>query len=419
MKGLHDIMYTTRKDNDTLRLNLLEHIMRCPLFRSKGRQHSFLLITSVILVLSMLVGCGPRTEDLEAVDYTPLPGDDWKVSTPAEQGLDPKLVAELYHNAAELETLYGLLVVKNGHLIAEGYFNEGSVEQVSDRQSATKSFTSALVGIALDQGCLSSVDQKMMDFFPEYADQISDPRKEQITIRDLLQMRAGYPDEEYTPPYFDILFFSEPWPLTMLPHLVEFPLTSDPGTEFGYSNLTSHLLGVIVARACDTDLKSYAQEHLFSPINAEVGDWYLDADNYNTGWGGISVTARDMAKFGMLYLNDGEYEGNQVLSADWVRDSLQRYTEDIKRGGWLSSRYGYFRDLGYGYQWWSARAGKHHFDYASGHGGNLIVLLDELDMIIVTTADPLHDVEFGEESWKYEGAIVNLVGKFINSLPKE
>ena len=85
---------------------------------TKGRQRCFLLITSAILVLSMLVGCGPRTEDLEAVEYTPLPGDDWEVSTPAEQGLDPMLVAELYLNAAELETLYGLLVIKNGHLIA-------------------------------------------------------------------------------------------------------------------------------------------------------------------------------------------------------------------------------------------------------------------------------------------------------------
>ncbi len=199
-------MYTTRKDNDTLRLNLLKHIVRCSLFRSKRRHYSFLLFASVILILLTLVGCGPRTEDLEAVEHTPLPGDDWKVSTPAEQGLDPMLVAELYYNAAELETLYGLLVIKNGYLIAEGYFNEGSVEQLSGRQSTTKSYTSALVGIALDQGYLSSVDQKMMDFFPEFAGQIDDPRKEQITIRDLLQMRAGYPDEERTPPYLDILF---------------------------------------------------------------------------------------------------------------------------------------------------------------------------------------------------------------------
>jgi hypothetical protein len=88
-----------------------------------GSQHSFLLITSVILILSNLVGCGPSRKDLKAVKYTPLPGDDWKVSTPAEQELDPMLVAELYYNAAELEILYGLLVIKNGYLIAEAINN--------------------------------------------------------------------------------------------------------------------------------------------------------------------------------------------------------------------------------------------------------------------------------------------------------
>jgi CubicO group peptidase (beta-lactamase class C family) len=386
------------------------------MYTSKGRQNSLLLFTIVILVLTSQVRCGHSTEELEAVHYTPLLGDDWKVSTPAEQGLDPMLVAKLYHNAAELETLYALLVVKNGYLIAEGYFNGGSVDEMFDRASATKSFTSALVGIALDRGCLTSVEQKMIDFFPEYAGQIDDPRKEQITIRDLLQMRGGYPDEEYTPPYMEILYFSDNW--HHVPHLVDFPLTSDPGTKFQYSNLTSHLLAVIVARACDTDLRSYAQEHLFSPMDAEVGDWYPDADAYRMGGMGIFVSARDMAKFGLLFLNDGEYEGERVLSADWVRDSHQRYSEKIKRGGEISSRYGSFRDIGYGYQWWSARVGGHNFDYAAGHGGNYIILLGELDMIIVTTADPMHGV-FGAESWKHEGAINAMVGEFINSLPTE
>ena len=385
---------------------------------SKRRQHAFLLFTSAILILSTLVGCGPSTAELEAVDYTPLSGDDWKVSTPTEQGLDPMLVAELYLNAAELETLYGLLVIKNGHLIAEGYFNGGSVEQENFLASATKSFTSALVGMALDQGCLSSVDQKMVDFFPEFTDQIKDPRKKQTTIRDLLQMRSGYVWEERTPPYMDELFASRGY---MLPLIVEFPLTSDPGTEFGYSNLTSHILAIIVARGCDTDLKSYAQEHLFSPIDAEVGDWSQDADSYYYGAHGIPLTARDRAKFGLLYLTDGEYDGNQVISADWVEDSLQRYSDNIDISGWIpgiTSRYGYFRDLGYGYQWWSARAGNHQFNYANGHGGNQIILLDELDMVIVTNADRLWG-NFGGDAWEKEKAIIDMVGKFIKSLPSE
>ncbi|MBT3337101.1 MAG: serine hydrolase [Anaerolineae bacterium] len=379
------------------------------------RQH-FLLFTSVILILSMLAGCGPSTAEL-AVSYAPLPGEDWKVSTPAEQGLDPNLVAELYYNAAELDTLYGLLIVKNGHLIAEDYFNEGSVEQKAFLASATKSFTSALVGIAVDQGCLSSIDQKMIDFFPEFADKINDPRKEEITIRELLQMRSGYLWEERTP-YMDSFFSSQGY---WLPFIAEFPLTNIPGTEFGYSNLTSHILGVIVARECDTDLKSYAQEYLFSPIDAEVGDWSQDADSYYYGSHGMPLTARDRAKFGLLYINDGEYDGNQVISADWVEDSLQRHSDNIDISGWIpgiTSKYGYYRDLGYGYQWWSAKAGDHQFNYANGHGGNQIVLLDKLDMVIVTSADRLYG-DFGGDAWEKERAIIELVGKFINSLPSE
>ena len=393
-----------------------------PLFRAMGHQHSLLLIRSVIPILSILMssglaGCGPSIEKLEAVDYTPLPRDDWEVSTPAEQGLDPMLVAKLYYNAAELETLYALLVVKNGHLIAEGYFNKGAVDRKNQQQSVTKSFTSALVGIALDQGCLSSVDQKMLEFFPEFVGQVDDPRKELITIRDMLQMRSGYPWEETDPALFEALLSAD-----YLRLINSFPLTSDPGTEFQYSNLTSHWLGVIVARACDTDLKSFAQEHLFSPLDAELGDdWIKNWDGYYIGLAGMHVTARDMAKFGLLYLNDGEYEGNQVLSADWVRDSLQRYSEGVNISGWIpgiTSRFGYFRDLGYGYQWWSGRAGDRYFNYASGHGGQFIVLLDDLDMIIVTAADPFWQ-QHDDQSWKHESAVIELVGKFIRSLPTE
>jgi CubicO group peptidase (beta-lactamase class C family) len=371
-------------------------------------QGSFLLVTLVILMLSVLVRCGPSTAELEAVDFSPLPGDDWKVSTPAEQGLDPMLVAQLYHNAADLETLYSLLVVKNGYLVAEGYFNKGAVARKDNRQSVTKSYISALVGIALDQGCLSSADQKMIEFFPEFADQITDPRKKQITIRDMLEMRAGYPWEETDPALWEAL-----WSGDYVPLIVDFPLISDPGTEFHYSNLTSDWLGMIVARACDTDLKSFAQEHLFSPIGAEVGDWTQDRDGYYMGHGEIQLTARDMAKFGLLYLNDGEYGGNQIISPDWVRDSLQTYSEDA----WVTKTVGrYFRDIGYGYQWWSARAGDHRLNVAWGHGGQLIILVDDLDMVIVVTADPLYG-QTGGEPWSHEKANINLVSEFIDSLP--
>jgi len=393
-------------------LDLMKHIVCCPLFCFNWRQYSLLIITSALLILSALAGCGPSIEDLLAVDYTPLPGDDWKVSTPAEQGLDPMLVAELYYNAAELETIYSLLVIKNGYLIAEDYFNEGSVEQKDRLQSVTKSYTSALVGIALEQGYLSSVDQKMLDFFPEVADQITDPGKEQITIRHLLQMRAGYPWEETDPALWEGLLSGY-----YLPLIEEFPLIADPGTEFHYSNLSSNWLGIIVARACGTNLKSYAEEHLFSAIDVEVGEWGTDAEGNNNGCGDLHFSARDAARFGLLYLNDGEYEGNQVVPADWVNESLQRYSEDINATGGFPANWGLsISDIGYGYQWWSARAGEHHFDFAWGHGGQLIVLVDEFDMVIVVTAYPFY-LEHTSEAWKHELANVNLVGEFIKSLP--
>jgi len=357
-----------------------------------------------------------RTEELEAVEYTPLAGDDWTVSTPAEQGLDPMLVAELYHDAAEMKNLYGLLVIKNGHLIAEGYFNEGSAKQKELLQSATKSYVSAMVGIALDQGCLSSVDQKMMDFFPEAVGQITDSRKEQITIRDMLQMRAGYPWEETDPILWEGLVYGD-----YLSLVSDFPLVSNPGAEFHYSNLTTLWLGIIVARACDTEIKSFIQEHLLSPMGAETGDWIQDRAGYDIP-ALMRFTARDAAKFGLLYLNDGEYQGNQIVPARWVRESLQRYSEGMYDNKWLGEDTNYlgpyFRDVGYGYQWWSARVGKNHFDFAWGHGGQLIVLLDELDMVVVVTGDPFY-LQHNDESWRHERANINLVGKFINSLPKK
>ena len=357
----------------------------------------------------------PQTEDLAAITYTPLAEGDWEVSTPEAQELDPMRVAELYLDAAALETIYGLLVIKNGHLIGERYFHEGSVAQKARLQSVTKSYTSALVGLALEQGCLTSVDQPMMTFFPEFVDQIQDQRKAQITIQNMLQMRAGYPWEESTSELFEMMYHGFQPSL-----LVDVPLVRDPGSQFEYSNLTSHLLGVIVARACKTDLKSFAQEHLFMPLDAEVGDWIQDWEGYYNGHADLHLTARDVARFGLLYLNEGAFEGNQVVAADWVRASLQRYSEDINSSaGIRSGSLGrYFRNVGYGYQWWSARVGDHDFDFAWGHGGQLVVLLNALDMVIVVTSDPMFR-QHGDEAWKHEKANINLVGKFIQSLPTE
>jgi CubicO group peptidase (beta-lactamase class C family) len=369
----------------------------------------------IVLFLSILAGCdssnildtGPSAEELAAVDYTPLQRDDWEVSTPEEQGLDPELVAELYHNAAEQDTLYSVLVLKDGYLIAEEYFNEGSVNQKTLLQSVSKSYISALVSIAIERGCISGIDEKLIDFFPDIAGQITDPRKNQITIEEMLQMRSGYPDEETSQEYMDALFWG-----VYLPLLEDFPLVCEPGTCFNYSNLTFSWLAILLSRSCQADLRSFAQENLFGPLDTEVGDWLKDREGNYVGSGGIHATSRDVAKFGQLYLDDGAYEGTQILSSEWVKDSLRTYTEGAKDYGMSLV----FKDLGYGYGWWSAKVGDHDFNFAWGHGGQLIVLLEDLDMVIVTTADPFF-TEHSGNSWAHESAIMNMVGRFIKTLP--
>jgi CubicO group peptidase (beta-lactamase class C family) len=375
-----------------------------------GQGHNALAVSiGIVLSVIVLLGCGCCTWDLDLVDYAPLTVDGWEVSTPEAEGLDPALVEQLYFNAAKVETLEALLVIKNDRLIAEAYFNAGGLDTKTRVASVTKSYTSALVGIALEQGYLTSLDQKMIEFFPELADEITDPRKEEITIRQMLQMRAGYPWEESSAELFALLYDG-----FRTRNLADVPLIRDPGSGFDYSNLTSHLLGVVVARACGTDLRTFAETNLFAPMGADLGDWTTDWESNFNGHGDMQFTARDMAKFGLLYLHDGEYQGNQIVPTQWVNDSLQTYTENA----WRYRVGRNYIDMGYGYQWWSVRAGNHHFWTAWGHGGQQIALLEGFNMVIVVKADPL-SAQHGNVSWRKEKANLNLVGNFIASLPSE
>jgi len=378
-------------------------------FLSKKFKCPLRVVASTSLIVLTLVSCRPSPSELEAVHYRPISRDDWKVSTPKVQGLDPMLVANMFYDAAKLETIYSLLVIKNGHLIAEKYFNEGSIDKKDRIQSATKSVTSALVGIAIARGCLSNVDQKMLDFFPGIADKLTDQRKKQITLRNMLEMRTGYPWEESHEDLWKGLLVGH------YPQLIkEFPLVSYPGEKFHYSNLTSNWLGIIVHKTCGMNLKAYAEKHLFAPLDVKAGEWGQDAEGHNNGCGDLHLTARDAAKFGLLYLNDGINNGNQIVPADWVCDSLQTYSVNEA----FVKKVGDFVDIGYGYHWWSANAGEHHVNFAWGHGGQLIVILKKFNLLVVTTANPFWK-EHSDQSWKHEKAIITLVSEFIKSLPNQ
>jgi CubicO group peptidase (beta-lactamase class C family) len=365
--------------------------------------------TVLLLSVAMIFGCTTCSHcpDTAGVDYSPVPGDDWDTSTPSEQDLDSDLVATMYCEAAELDTIFSLLVIKNGYLVAEAYFNDGAPDRKDRLQSVTKSFTSALVGIALEDGYIDSVNQKMLDFFPEIADEVTDPRKEEITIRQMLQMRTGYPWEESDAAYWEGLLSGY-----YIPLIEAFPLVTDPGTDFHYSNLTSNWLGIIIDRQAGMNLKSFAEEHIFAPLDIEAGEWGQDAEGHNNGCGDLHLTARDLAKFGQLYLDDGVFEGEQIVPVRWVHDSLMVYSVDA----WKYRVGRNFKDIGYGYQWWSVRAGDNQYNLAWGHGGQQIAVLREHQMVIVVTAYPFW-LEHDDTAWRHEKANLNLVADFISELP--
>jgi CubicO group peptidase (beta-lactamase class C family) len=366
------------------------------------------MVGGALLCLT-LPGCfklSPSKAELEAVEFAPVQSDDgWQVSTPEAEGLDPMLVATMYYNAAKLETIHSLLVIKDGLLIAEDYFDVGAIDRTERLQSVTKSVTSALAGIAVQQGLLSSVDQKMLSFFPEIAPDVTDPRKSQITIGQLLQMRSGYPWEETDQKLWAGLLSGYYVPL-----IEDFPLTADPGTRFQYSNLSSNWLGIVVSRVTNMSMKAYAEGNLFGPLGIEPGEWGTDAEGHNNGCGDLFLKARDMAKFGQLYLRDGMWEDTEIIPGWWVRKSLGTYSDRA----W--DNVGSFRNIGYGYQWWSAQAGQHHVNFAWGHGGQLIVLVRDLNLVVVTTAEPFW-LEHDGKSWRHEKRQLALVSDFVASLP--
>jgi CubicO group peptidase (beta-lactamase class C family) len=332
------------------------------------------------------------------IDYDADPYD-WPVSSPEAQGIDTRILTNASDHAERLGFMYSLLVIRDGQLIFERYFN-GKDKYYADHTCSTgKSYTSALVGIALRENYLSSLDQKMMDFFPEYATPDIDPRKYDITIRHLLQMRAGYPHEE-SGDFIDAWYESP----DMMEFAINVPLATDLDQTFAYSSHSSHILSGIITKATGMSTYEFAKRYLFDPLGVSVKRWDQDSLGYYFGFGWLWFSPRDMARFGDLYLNNGMIDGQQIVPAEWIEDSTQRYSENAS---WFKK---HFEDFGYGYQWWLAQGGGYDVYFALGHGGQVIVNVPELNMIIVTTA---HWEVSGEVSGVQINAALNLIANFI------
>ncbi len=358
-------------------------------------------IFASVLILAMAC-CSSSLPD----SFQPqVANDGWPVSSAEEQGIDPEKIEDAYREAGRLDNIYSLLVVKNGFLIAEKYFNGQDIAMANSTASVTKSFTSALAGIALREGVLSSLDLRLCEFFPEIDWKSADPRKSEITLRQVLQMRSGYPWEE-ADGYLTALFARSNW----IPLLAEFPLMSDPGTRWGYSNLMSHMMAVVISRAAGRTLLSFAQEFLFTPLEIEVARWPRDANGYYYGMGDMQFTPRNLARFGQLYLDKGLFNGRQIVPEEWVDASFQVYSPTTYPGEIMSA----IRQLGYGYFWWSGVSGARRFNYAWGHGGQVIAVAGDLNMVVVASAAPQSG--FDNAAWQNEKAVLEVVGRLIASL---
>jgi CubicO group peptidase (beta-lactamase class C family) len=295
------------------------------------------------------------------------PTVDWRTSTPLEQGMDAGKLAEML---AEIDdqniNLHGLLIIRHGYIVSENYFNFYKQDTPHDMYSVTKSFASTLIGIAIQQGFISGVDQPVLGFFPDKEFKNVDALKQAVTLDNFLSMSSGL-DLSDSDALFQELYRSSDW----VEFVLSRPMAAQPGARFTYCSACSHMLTAIVQATTGMDVLDFAQQELFEPLNMTSVSWEQDPHGIPIGGWGLRLTPRQMAKLGYLFLHEGTWEGRQIVSADWVRAATQ---EHISSGG----------ELGYGYQWWIA---PYLEGYAAlGLGGQTIFVNPKLDLIVVTTA---------------------------------
>jgi CubicO group peptidase (beta-lactamase class C family) len=289
------------------------------------------------------------------------------------------------------------LVIQHDRILYEKYYNGAQRESVVTSFSEAKSFTSALIGIAMAEGQIRSVDDPITTYLPELADR--DPRFADITIKHLLMMASGIKYAEF--PFFhgdDAKTYYYP-DLRRLA-LEQTSIAGGPGEEFLYNNYHPLLLGLILERATGKPVPAYLQEKLWSRLGMEFeGSWSLDseASGFAKMESGINGRAIDFAKFGRLFLNGGVWEGEQIIPAAWVQAS----TREIK----VADRAAYYKDSAfftelngyYGYMWWGVpRAGGRNDFLALGNHGQYLYVSPEKDLIIVR-----HGAEYGVDTWDW------------------
>ncbi len=277
----------------------------------------------------------------------------------------------------------GLLVLKDGVVLHEEYRLGASPTSTLTSWSMAKSVVATLVGMALMEGKITSLDDKVSRYLPELA---TDAYGE-ATIRDLLRMASGVRfDERYSRPFSDIrmlfyrvFIFGQPID-EVVAHL---PKEDAPGTHFHYKSVDSQMLARVLRAATGESVTAYAERKLWQPLGMQnAAFWNLDrVDGNELAYCCLNASLRDYAKLGQLYLQQGQWQGRQLLPADWVQESTKRPEP------WLAAGNGY-EERGYGYHWWVPRNPDQEF-FANGIWGQHIFVDEKAGMVIVkTSVDP-------------------------------
>jgi len=307
-------------------------------------------------------------------------GEPWTYSTPEQQGFDSEVFVELL-DRIEKENLdiHSIILMRKNQIFFE-FYNYPYTDSTSQHaMSVGKSVTSALVGICLDEGLIKDLDTPILDFFPEYKDSINNPEKFKITLRHALNMTTGLALADNNFENLAKVTANENWVLNTL----KSEMDAKPGEKFTYASFVSHLIAQSVTKASkEDDLMNFAKAKLFDPIGmgkinevmierTPAGNWF--------GAGGLWLTSKDLPRFGKLFLDEGKWNGKQIISKEWVKTSTTNQIGDMQ-----ASISGKKLDK-YGYQWWVFGD-----SYAAiGVGGQQIFIIPELDFVaVITRADP-------------------------------
>jgi CubicO group peptidase (beta-lactamase class C family) len=311
-------------------------------------------------------------------------------------GIDAAAIAKLTEDirAGKYSNIHSLLVLRSGKLVAEAYFQGdderrgrplGTVrfdaDTLHDLRSVSKSVTSALFGIAMASGAIRDLDAPVLSYFPEYKD-LQTPERLRIRLRDVLSMTSGLEWDEGSRPYGDPLNSETAMDAAddRYRFILSRPIVASPGERFRYSGGDTMLLAAVIQRATKQRLSKYAEQVLFRPLGIERHEWIAYSDGTEIAASGLRLLPRDMAKFGLLYLQGGRWRGTQVVPESWVKTSTSVQAKVSDRPFGFQS---------YGYQWYlgSARDDAHTpWIMAVGYGGQRIMLVPSRDLVMVMTA---------------------------------